>query len=103
MDAYPESMKRDLHAIRAVRNKFAHPSMGVHFDDADVAACFLKFADSVPRLTSPSIFPEEIERMHGGVKPPTQLSANDRLFARWSTSFIATSSSTPVSGCNLYK
>ena len=43
MGLITSNLKRDLHGIRDVRNKFAHPGLDTHFDDDAVQEAFSKF------------------------------------------------------------
>lgn len=45
LDLIPEGLRRDLHAIRDIRNEFAHTSERLHFDTPKLKALLGKFAD----------------------------------------------------------
>ena len=49
LNLIPSGLRRDLHAIRAVRNKFAHSPSIIHFDTDEMDKILRKFSDYNPK------------------------------------------------------
>lgn len=45
LDLIPESLRRDLHVIREIRNEFAHSTVSIHFGSEPIKTMLLKFPD----------------------------------------------------------
>ena len=45
LDLIPESLRRDLHVIREIRNEFAHSTVSIHFGSEPIKTMLQKFPD----------------------------------------------------------
>lgn len=60
--------QRDLHALRAIRNKFAHTRERLHYDKEEVAKLFTKFSDYKGHANKQQFFAMKVEEVRNDLQ-----------------------------------
>jgi len=72
LDLIPANLRRDLHAIRHIRNHFAHATERVHFDSPKMEHLLKKFTDYTPGCDRLSFYLSKLDSCDAFLSPRTQ-------------------------------
>ena len=68
----PASLRRDLHAIRDIRNAFAHTTERLHFDSLKMTRLLGKFPDYTPSCDRLSFYLSKLESCYAILNPQAE-------------------------------
>jgi hypothetical protein len=72
LDLIPESLRRDLHVIREIRNSFAHATTRKHFGTDEMMKLLTKFSDYDPKMDRLAFYLEKLSRCRAVLQPSMQ-------------------------------